>query len=89
VADHDELPAIDPGSRAPGTSEDRMRIDQAIRGLPMSLREPFVVIEVLGFNYREASAILGTRIGTVKSRMHRARSLLIRELSEGEVAGEV
>jgi RNA polymerase sigma-70 factor (ECF subfamily) len=89
VPDQDELPAIDAGSRAPGPSEDRMRIDQAIRRLPMSLREPFVVIEVLGFNYREASAILGTRIGTVKSRMHRARSLLIRELSEGEVAGEV
>jgi RNA polymerase sigma-70 factor (ECF subfamily) len=89
VADPDDLRAGPAEARASGSSEDRMRIDEALRRLPMSLREPFVVIEVLGFTYREASAILGTRIGTVKSRMHRARSLLIRELSEDEVAGEV
>jgi RNA polymerase sigma-70 factor (ECF subfamily) len=87
VADHDDLGAGP--VRAPASSEDRLRIDQALRRLPMPLREPFVLIEVLGFTYREASAILGTRIGTVKSRMHRARSLLIRELSESEVADEV
>jgi RNA polymerase sigma-70 factor (ECF subfamily) len=71
------------------SSEDRIRIAQAIRALPLSLREPFVAIEVLGFNYRETSDILGMRIGTVKSRMHRARAILAQALSEGEVADEV
>jgi len=55
----------------------------------MSLREPFVVIEVLGYSYQEASVILGLRVGTVKSRMHRARAALIDTLSDREATGEV
>jgi RNA polymerase sigma-70 factor (ECF subfamily) len=70
-------------------AEDRARINDAIRRLPMPLREPFVVIEILGFSYQEASVILGMRIGTVKSRMHRARAALIESLVEREAAGEV
>jgi RNA polymerase sigma-70 factor (ECF subfamily) len=77
------------GPAAAAAAEDRIRIAQAVRGLPMDLREPFVVIEVLGFNYHEASAILGVKIGTVKSRMHRARASLMEALSDGEAAGEV
>jgi RNA polymerase sigma-70 factor (ECF subfamily) len=69
--------------------EERMRIAEAIRRLPMALREPFVVIEVLGFNYQEASAILGVKVGTVKSRMHRARAALIRALDWEEAVGEM
>jgi RNA polymerase sigma-70 factor (ECF subfamily) len=60
-----------------------------MRALPDDLREPFVVIEVLGYDYREASSILGVKVGTIKSRMHRARALLIRSLGEEEAAGEV
>jgi RNA polymerase sigma-70 factor (ECF subfamily) len=55
----------------------------------MELREPFVVIEILGFDYREAAGILGVKLGTIKSRMHRARAALIRSLREVEVAGEM
>jgi RNA polymerase sigma-70 factor (ECF subfamily) len=70
-------------------AEERVRINEAIRRLPVPLREPFVVIEVLGFSYQEASTILGLRVGTVKSRMHRARAALIQALTEREAAGEV
>jgi RNA polymerase sigma-70 factor, ECF subfamily len=73
----------------PPDAEERARINDAIRQLPMALREPFVVIEILGFTYEEASTILGTRIGTVKSRMHRARAALMEHLQEKEVAGEM
>jgi DNA-directed RNA polymerase specialized sigma24 family protein len=47
------------------------------------------VIEVLGFNYLEASAILSVKVGTIKSRMHRARAALVRELTDREIADEV
>ena len=67
-----------------GSPEDRMRIEEAIHGLPNDLREPFVMIEVLGYDYREASAILAVKLGTVKSRMHRARAALIASLSSSE-----
>jgi len=73
----------------PPDSVERTRINDAIRRLPMPLREPFVVIEILGFTYEEASTILGTRIGTIKSRMHRARAVLMQALEEKEVAGEM
>jgi len=78
-----------PGAPTPGPSGERLRISQAIDALPRELREPFVVIEVLGFTYDEASSILGVKLGTVKSRMHRARARLVRALSEGEAAHEV
>ena len=75
--------------RPQGSSEDRLRIAQALQRLPPDLREPFVVIEVLGFSYEEASTILSVRLGTVKSRMHRARAALVRVLTEEEAAGEM
>jgi RNA polymerase sigma-70 factor, ECF subfamily len=70
-------------------AEERVRINQAIRRLPLSLREPFVTIEVLGYSYQEAAVILGLRVGTVKSRMHRARAALIESLTDREAAGEM
>jgi RNA polymerase sigma-70 factor (ECF subfamily) len=71
-----------------GSPEDRVQIWEAIRALPSELREPFVVIEVLGYDYREASTILEVKIGTLKSRMHRARAALIRSMDTQEATGE-
>jgi len=71
-----------------GGAEDRRRTAAAIRRLPIELREPFVAIEILGFTYQETSAILRVKIGTLKSRMYRARLLLMHALSE-EAAGEM
>lgn len=79
--------------RAPGeaVAEDpslRLALSAAVAGLPPDLREPFVLIEIMGLTYREAAKVLGTFPGTLKSRMHRARHLLIRALGE-EQAGEM
>jgi RNA polymerase sigma-70 factor (ECF subfamily) len=76
--------AVGPG----GTPEDRIQIWEALRALPQDLREPFVVIEVLGYDYREASTILDVKVGTLKSRMHRARAALMEALGTQEAAGE-
>ena len=88
----DDLLAALSAGRHPEPSEgadDRLRLSAAVRALPMELREPFVVIEILGFDYGEAAGILGVKLGTIKSRMHRARAALIRSLREVEVAGEM
>ena len=77
---HPERPAPDPSLRA--------ALREALGALPSELREAFVVVEVFGFPYPEAAAILGIPIGTLKSRMHRTRRLLVEALSE-EDAGEV
>lgn len=62
----------------------RTAIDQAVEGLPSDLREAFVLIEVLGLSYREAAVVLGVMAGTLKSRMHRARRLLVTALEEAD-----
>lgn len=62
----------------------RTAIDQAVEGLPSDLREPFVLIEVLGLSYQEAAVVLGVMAGTLKSRMHRARRLLVTALEEAD-----
>lgn len=66
----------------------RAALSSAIDALPQELREAFVVIEVHGFSYREASRVLGVLPGTLKSRMHRTRRLLMEALGE-ERADEV
>jgi RNA polymerase sigma-70 factor (ECF subfamily) len=66
----------------------RATLDRAIDALPRDLREPFVLIEVLGLSYAEAGAVLSVVPGTLKSRMHRARRRLIESMEEAD-AGEV
>ncbi len=76
-----DIPVQEPSLRA--------ALEEAVEALPPDLREPFVLIEVLGLSYAEASVVLGSPAGTLKSRMHRARSFLMQAL-EGEVeTGEV
>lgn len=77
----EESPAPDPSLR--------VALQLAVDGLPMDLREPFVLIEVMGLSYREASGLLGVFPGTLKSRMHRARRLLMDALATEEDAGEM
>jgi RNA polymerase sigma-70 factor (ECF subfamily) len=59
----------------------RAELDAALRAVSEDHREPFLLIEVFGLSYREAADVLGVRVGTVKSRMHRARAALCRALA--------
>lgn len=77
----DQPDAADPSLRA--------AVEAAVGGLPPELRESFVVIEVFGLTYAEASTVLGVLPGTLKSRMHRARRLLMAALDERSATGEV
>ena len=52
----------------------RAELDAALRAITPDHREPFLLIEVFGLSYAEAADVLGIRVGTVKSRMHRARA---------------
>lgn len=66
----------------------RVALRNAIDALPADLRHAFVVIEVFGFTYPEASGVLRVPVGTLKSRMHRARRELMASLAE-EDTGEM
>jgi RNA polymerase sigma-70 factor, ECF subfamily len=54
----------------------------AIDALPPVYREVMVLCELQELDYAEAAAILGCPIGTVRSRLHRARAQLAAKLAE-------
>lgn len=49
---------------------------QSILSLPAPYREIVVLCELHELDYTEAAAVLGCPLGTVRSRLHRARTLL-------------
>jgi RNA polymerase sigma-70 factor (ECF subfamily) len=58
------------------------RLQQALDGLPFDQRTAIVLREVDGLSYEEIGFSLGVAIGTVKSRLTRARQTLRAELRE-------
>jgi RNA polymerase sigma-70 factor, ECF subfamily len=69
-----DLSADPERQRAVGT------IREAVLGLPMHYREVVVLCELQGLPYEEAAASLECPVGTVRSRLHRARALLAARL---------
>jgi RNA polymerase sigma factor (sigma-70 family) len=57
--------------------DDAMRLKAAIAALPTPFREMLVLRDVQGLAYREIAEVTGVPIGTVMSRLARARSRLI------------
>jgi RNA polymerase sigma-70 factor, ECF subfamily len=60
--------------------EDIERLRQAVLALPEHYREVVVLCELDQLDYAQAAALLGCAVGTVRSRLHRARSLLVKKL---------
>lgn len=61
--------------------EFRRELERAIVALPLRYRAPLVLREVDGWAYRDISTSLGVSEGTIKSRIHRGRSLLRKQLA--------
>ena len=57
-------------------ADDRGRLDRLIEALPAEFREVIVLREQEEFSYREISEITGVPVGTVMSRLARARARL-------------
>lgn len=55
---------------------------KAIDALPPTQREAIVLVGMLGFSYDEAADICGCAIGTIKSRLNRARAHLAEHFAE-------
>ena len=56
----------------------RLLIDE----LPEERREALILTQVLGFSYEEAAKIAGVRVGTIRSRVARARADIIAASTE-------
>ena len=72
------------------TDQRLARLHAAIARLPPEYRDALVLCELAELTYAEAAAVLDCPLGTVRSRLHRARSLLAAALrkTETELGGE-
>ncbi len=57
-------------------------VTNAINALPIDFRTVILLCDIEGFTYEEISKIIDIPIGTVRSRLHRARNMLKTTLSE-------
>jgi len=62
------------------TLETAERVREAIATLPENYREVVVLCELEEMGYEDAAAALECPVGTVRSRLHRARALLLEKL---------
>jgi RNA polymerase sigma-70 factor (ECF subfamily) len=56
-------------------------IDQALETLPEPFRSAVLLVDVDELSYEEAATSLGCPVGTLRSRLHRARKLLLAALT--------
>jgi RNA polymerase sigma-70 factor, ECF subfamily len=68
---------------------DLRRLDALIEALPTPLREVIVLRELNELGYREIAEVVGVPVGTVMSRLHRARSALRRAWEGKDIADAV
>jgi len=57
------------------------QVRRAVRVLPSIYREVVVLCELEEMSYEETASVLGCAVGTVRSRLHRGRTLLMERLS--------
>jgi RNA polymerase sigma-70 factor (ECF subfamily) len=83
-----QVPAEEASELRVESDADAMLDAQHVRGqvndLHKDLAQPLMLVCAEGYSYREASDLLGIPIGTVMSRIHRARKLLVSRLSQEE-----
>lgn len=60
----------------------------ALATLPSDQREALLLVGAEGFSYEEAAEICGCAIGTIKSRVNRARTRLTEILGDEDTSGE-
>ncbi|MFJ6728015.1 MULTISPECIES: sigma-70 family RNA polymerase sigma factor [unclassified Streptomyces] len=70
----------------PGFDEGVALVD-LLESLPDERREAFVLTQVVGLSYEEAAGFAGCPVGTIRSRVSRARATLERMLQEAEAPG--
>ena len=80
----EELPGTEPGPAVQAERRDNiMRLDRALRQLSDEHRLVVLLHDAEGYKLIEIQALTGTPVGTLKSRLHRARARL-REILDAD-----
>ena len=72
----------------PGIDE-RVLLRELVLGLDEDRREAFVLTQMLDLSYADAAAVCGCPVGTIRSRVARARADLVAALAGGAPAAEL
>ena len=81
------LPAAIAARSAPSAEEEvlnqfsRSEVRAALAELPVGFRAAIYLVDGEGYSYRDAAEMIGVPIGTVMSRLHRARKRVRQQLS--------
>jgi RNA polymerase sigma-70 factor (ECF subfamily) len=89
IAEIDEVQLVSDGSPEAEClqSEVVRRVRVAVAGLPVAQREVVTLVDLEEFSYAEVAAILEIPLGTVMSRLSRARGTLKKSLRDQNACG--
>jgi predicted DNA-binding protein (UPF0251 family) len=76
-------PVAEVPSRSAPDHTGHVDVQHLIAALDEPLRQAFVLTQVIGLSYEEAADAAGVRIGTIRSRVHRARERLVAAMGPG------
>jgi RNA polymerase sigma-70 factor (ECF subfamily) len=74
--------------RAPASQESAVELSDVVRALsvvPASYREALILVAIGSLSYEEIASICGIALGTVKSRICRARAMLSHVIESGQL----
>ncbi|WP_234807009.1 RNA polymerase sigma factor SigC [Mycolicibacter minnesotensis] len=67
--------------------EDVVEVTALIAGLSTDQREALLLTQLFGLSYNDAAAVCGCPVGTIRSRVARARDALLADPERGELTG--
>src|SRR5919197_2751975 len=80
----DQLDLVaDPRARRAEAALEAGELYAAIAELPDDFRDVLVAVDITGLSYKEAARALRIRVGTVMSRLYRARQQVVRRIEGG------
>ena len=82
-----QIPAEEATELQTADADDALAAKQVqgkVSALPAELSQPLMLVCAEGYSYREVSELLDIPVGTVMSRIHRARKLLVSALGQEE-----
>jgi RNA polymerase sigma-70 factor, ECF subfamily len=83
AGDGEEIEAVQAPNDPIAQSIEGTAVYDALQELTQPLREALVAVDILGLSYREAARALGTKEGTIMSRLHRGRGQIAERLEVG------
>ena len=84
-SEHAEQPSSEQTVLEDLTRNERVEsLRKAVLALPPAYREVVVLCDLEEMDYAEAAGILDCAVGTIRSRLHRARALLTEKMRAGE-----